>query len=918
MTSRLQPARVSIIGLLALLPLASVQAATIQGRVDLADSGGAHGVKVLVPGTSLTAVTDRSGFYSIAGVSTGEYTVKFDYVGSPAVEKTVSVPSADSVVTADATIAGDAVQLEGYTVNAYATGTARAVNLQRTSDNLREVVASDRFGQFPDGNAAEALNRLPGVSVERDQGEGRFVVVRGIDPNLNAVSLDGLALASPSADDRKTLLDTLPLEVLDNIEVSKTVLPSQPGDAIGGYIELSSPSAFDHDGLTARASAALLYADLTDEFGHEFSASIGNRFGKDKQWGLVLSVVQSRRDFGSDNVEAAEWDTETSTLDGNDYLVTDEFAYRDYNLTRERLGVNASLEFRPDDANRYFFRAGYNEYRDAEVRQAATFDLGDTLDNGTFTGLGNGIQADDVVIAREVKIREEFMRLAVFSAGGEHRPGDWTIDYSAGISLAEEDTPSDFSAVYELNGPASVDFNGVSGRNPRATQTGGPALNNAANYDFDEIEQSKGLAKERDYTGKLNLRRDLSGDLFRYVKFGGLGRFKKKENDAETLVSGANPAAVDTLDAFEKNNLRDFLGSNVPGISQALENFFKQNRGAFALARDDEASSVEDYTTHENVFAGYFMNEARIGDLSIITGARVEHTDFRTKGFSFADGTGVVTPTQEFDKAYTNVLPGVHLRYSPDQRLVLRASWTNTIARPTFAQSSPGRIVDFGNEEERGNPDLDPYESMNWDFSAQYYHDTLGIFSAAVFYKDIENFIYSRNTPGAGAGGGDLITFQNGPSGSILGLELAYQRKIDFIPGLSFSASGTWSDGKATVLGETPADADRDLDFVKQSDFIGQLALSYETKRFFARLGYTYRSDFLDEVGSEALADRYLDSNAQLDFYSSFALTRSLKVYIELNNLTNEPLEAYWGDSNRLSQYEEYGVSGAVGIKWQY
>lgn len=890
------------------LPAASSSAGTLQGYVAQSGlSGGLQGVSVSVEGTTRTAATDRTGRYAITNVPAGDLTVVFDYIGAEPVAKAVVMPADPAaVVTLDATLATAVVQLDDLVVNAYATGSARAANIERTSDNLRSVVASDAFGQFPDGNAAEALNRVPGVSVERDQGEGRFVVVRGIDPNLNVVALDGIALASPSADERKTLLDTIPLEVVDNLSVSKTTTPDQPGDAIGGYIEISSPSAFDHEGFHTRGSASLLYAELTEDFGHEFSASVGDRFGPSRTWGLVVSFVHSEREFGSDNVEADPWEPE-----GSGY-VTGEVQYRDYDLVRERLGLNANLEFRPDDANRYFLRVGYNQYRDTEQRQALVLEP-----DNTVSATVGGFTDDDTAVVRELKVREETMRIWVASLGGEHRPGDWVIDYSAAVSAAEEDTPDEFEVVYELDGAAETAFSGTAGRTPRVNFTGGDDPTTPANYEFDGVTLTEQLAKERDFSARINLRRDFASEVFRYVKFGGLTRFKTKENDIEARESDDNPGAVDNYSAFASSGLRDFLRAGVPGIRPAIRSFFLNNQAAFDMERALEDSTVGDYETDEDVYAAYLMGNFRFGKTSVITGARVEHTEFETRGFSYNDDTDAVGATR-FAKDYTDVLPGLHLRHDATKDLVFRASVTRSISRPSFFQSAPGRLIVPGDTEvEQGNPDLDPYQATNLDVSASYYSKVAGNFSAGVFHKDIRDFIYQQTLPGGDAATGfDLITYRNGEEGSILGLELGWQRQLG--AGFALAASGTWSDGEASVLGADAGDPSRDLPFVKQSDFIGQLALSFEQKRFFARLGYTVRSEYLDEIGGEPLEDRYVDHYFQIDFYGSYAFARNWKLYVEVNNLTNEPLEAYWGESGRLAQYEEYGVSGAVGVKWQY
>jgi TonB-dependent receptor len=508
------------------------------------------------------------------------------------------------------------------------------------------------------------------------------------------------------------------------------------------------------------------------------------------------------------------------------------------------------------------------------------------------------------------------MGIFVLSFGGEHRPGDWVFDYTAALSRADEDTPNEFEAVYELDGSAEGTLTGLAGRNPRVNFTGGDDARDPSAYEFDGITQTNQLAEESDLSLKLNARRDLASEVIRYVKFGGLARFKTKDNDVEAFESDDNPGAVDDYSGFT-TGLRDFLGTGAPGISPSLRNFFGQNRAAFDMQRALEDSTVGDYETNEDVYAGYLMSGLQFAGTRVLLGARVEHTEFTTDGFSYDDDTEVVGTTSA-SKDYTNVLPGLHLRHDAGKTLVFRGSVTKSISRPSFFQSSPGRIIVPGDGEvEQGNPNLDPYQSTNLDFSVQHFNPTLGNFTAGVFYKDIRDFIYAQNIPGGDAATGfDLITFRNGDEGSILGLELGWQRAL--VAGFGLSVSGTWTDGEATVLGEEAGDPSRDLPFVKQSDFLGQVALTFEQKRFFARLGYTYRSDYLDEVGPEALEDRYLDAYYQLDFYGSFAFSKNWKAYLEVNNLTNEPLEAYWGESGRLAQYEEYGVSGAIGLKWQY
>jgi TonB-dependent receptor len=387
-------------------------------------------------------------------------------------------------------------------------------------------------------------------------------------------------------------------------------------------------------------------------------------------------------------------------------------------------------------------------------------------------------------------------------------------------------------------------------------------------------------------------------------------------------VNDDNPSDVDTLDLFEKTGGRDPFGAGFPLQAPRIREFYQANTADFTMERDEEASLVEDYEIDEDVLAAYFMANFTFDQFEIIAGARVEHTEMDSSGVTYGieeiNDDDVITITRnDFSKDYTNWMPGVHFKYTVSENLITRASWTNTIARPTFGQNFPGLLNDNG-EVEAGNPDLDPYEASNFDLSVEYYAESLGLFSAAVFYKDVENFIYEQTSEPNTGGIDELTTFRNGPSGEIYGLELAFQRQIDFIPGLGVYAAATFTDGEADVLAEDEGDPTRALPFVKQSDFIGQLALTYERGGYFVRLAATQRSEYLDEVGGEEIEDRYVDSHFQLDLSTAYYVNDRLTLNATLNNLTNEPFRASWGGgSGRLSQFEEYGWWATLGLEWK-
>ena len=889
----------------------SLDAASLDGLVSDEINGSAlEGASVTIPELGLQTNTNRRGYFEFDGIAPGTYAVQVSYLGAR--PKTVEAAVAEGASeTLDLGMNLNVYELKDFSVSSYQSATARALNMQRASENLTDIVASDQFGQFADTNAAEALNRLPGVSVERDQGEGRFVVIRGINPDLNSVALDGVALASADDSSRSTLLDTIPIEVLNTLEVTKAVTPDQPGDAIGGFINLRTPSAFDYEKRTTRVSGSMLYSDLVDETGYKVNAFYADTFGDEDKWGLVITAVDSERNFGSDNVEADPWE-----LNGVGFVPMDRsrIEYREYDVTRERSGVTANLEYQPNADSLFFLRTSYNLFEDTEIRSRSR----SRFRKGNFTNVsGDSFTYDSIETEVGFKDRTEEQTITVISVGGEQTFKDWSINYSLAFSQAEQDTPYDRQTAFEaddgVNDTSTATVTNTAGYNPRlGPATAGVDFSNPASFKLDEVTDDNQLVTETDLSGKIDFKRDFDSETLNYIKFGGLARNKNKDNDAEVFTVDA---INDNFANFVNLNRRNFLNSPIPTLSKNFQS--DSNLVAGSKSRELQDSVEEDYETTENVFAGYFMGSFEFGEWNVITGARVEFTDFETEGFSFDEATDAVSQTK-FSQDYTKFLPGLHVRRDVGESGVFRASWTNTFARPTFEQSAP-RITRDGIDIDRGNPNLDPYESMNFDISYQYYNQDYGVFGAAVFYKSIDNFIYKQRFTEAG---NNVTTFANGDDGEILGLELSYSKQFTALPGvlsgLSLSSNLTLSDSEANAERETTGPVT--TTFLKQSDMIGNISLAWEWERYFIRLSGSYRDDYLDELGNDpnGLEDRNVDDFFQVDLYSSVRVYKGLSVFAEVNNITDEPFRAYWGESNRLSQFEEYGVSGAIGAKWNF
>ncbi|HDZ16523.1 MAG TPA: TonB-dependent receptor, partial [Methylophaga aminisulfidivorans] len=260
------------------------------------------------------------------------------------------------------------VNLERVSVIGQAEQINKALTEQRNSNSIESVVHADGIGQLPDDNAAEALERLPGVSVENDQGEGRFVTVRGLAPELNAVNINGTNVPSPESGTRAVALDVLPSELVQSLSVVKTLTPDMDANSLGGTINVKSLSAFDHDGLFYTLSAEGSYDDNIEETSPKGSGAVSNIFsigdGVDN-FGVAAALSWQKRQFGSDNVETGgKWD-----FTGQPRL--EELEQRDYDIERERLGLGVNFDYKADIYSNYYLRTLYSRFTDTETRNAA-------------------------------------------------------------------------------------------------------------------------------------------------------------------------------------------------------------------------------------------------------------------------------------------------------------------------------------------------------------------------------------------------------------------------------------------------------------------------------------------------------------------------------------------------------------------
>jgi len=890
-------------------------------------------IRILELGRRTT--TQRDGSYVFEDVPEGSYTIVASYIGAPPVEMTVAVPAEGTVIRNFALgQSGSAILVIGQSA-----AQASALSRKRASDVVSDVLTRDAIGQFPDQNVAESLRRLPGINVLNDQGEGRFVAVRGLDPNLNATSVNGVRIPSPEGDIRAVALDVVSSEIIESIEVKKSLTPDMDADTIGASIQIQTTSAFDRKKDLYVVKLGGSYNELRDELTPDLSADFATRLTDN--FGITGGLSFYNREFQTDNIEADDW------VEDGGQLYAEEVQYRDYLVERERISATLGFDAKLSDSTQLYLKGVWSQFDDQEFRRRLVIGLGDANVSGTST---NPIfddsrdptdPNDETVIEaeRDIKNRFERQRIRTLVFGGESNWDNFNAEYSvswAKSSELEEGSvdPTVFKAEFEDTG-LGIGFDFSDLRRPTFNVTGNNDFFDPSVYELDEVELTVlSDAEDEEFAGKFDLGYDIYMDSGTLTIQGGVkARLREKTfNGTIEFYERDNYTLADVLGEGPSNSLANL--APLPGLIEAT-NFFFANQGSFDLVQPDSAvdSANEDYSVEEDIFASYLLGRWESSDLLVIGGLRYEHTDNTLNGFTTAvdENENVTVTPLSFERNYDHFLPSLNIRYTPKDNLVLRLAGYRSLVRPNFEQLAPRVEIDEDDEAVIGNPTLNPTTAWNLDASVEYYMANNGAITAAVFYKDLDDYLTELviEQPGTlfGIDFEEAETFINGESAEIYGFELGFYQKLDFLPGIldgtlvQFNytytdASGQIADGGIGGVGSVPNFRDIQLPATSENTF--NATLGYEKAGLSLRLAGTYRDGFLDEVNGDGPEfDRFTDSLFQLDFTGRYQATDNVQVYFEWININNAEFFAFnnLGGRQNILQYEEYNWTMKGGIR---
>jgi TonB-dependent receptor len=853
----------------------------ISGVVYESSSGSVlPGANIVIEGTNLGDATDRSGFFLISNLSPGTYSVTASFLGYEDGINEIQIGMGETVSTdfylLENVIEGEDVVVYGN----LSRGIAKSLNEQKNAPNIKNVVSSDQFQLFPDRNAAETAARIPGVSISYDQGEGEFVQIRGIGPEYNSLTINGQRIPAPDPGaDRAVGMDLLNQDLIENIVVTKALTPDIDGDAIGGNINFEMMQAPDKGMLTLHVGGGInvQHSDY-DEFGKDIidlAAVTGTRFLDGKLGILVAGSYYKTnrgttlREFEYDDLAAEHIEAQHSN---------------DYDVKRERFGINVNTEWKFDDLNKIFLNLNYNQYLDNEIRRSVEWLVEDNEDE------------------KETRNRLEDQTLSLVMFGGKHKFNDIKVDYTASWIKSQEDMPARtyfrFGRDLDLTQFTNDEIKDFG---PTTKFPGAEPL------ELNRIRIDDKLNQDADIAGMLNI--EIPYELMNRastVKLG--GKYLDKSSKFEEIRLELKNFAEDHTLAEGEWGFEDVI------VQPDDEDYLGASKVKYLDMTDDN------YDAGETVLAAYGMTNVNVSEkLSVLAGVRFENTANSYKTLS------IESVNQERDEtSYSNIFPSIHATYRVNDNTNFRVAYSSGIARPNYLDLVP--VVHRDDDERKiskGNPDLKPTTSNSFDLMFEKYSSNLGLLSGGVFYKKLSDKIVSKKISETYDGETYQVSTKiNGDDDATLyGIELAVNQRLNFlnVPFLNYFsiyANYTYTKSEVEVEG-------RKLPMTSSPENIVNLALMYDNPEIGLSfvISNNFRDDILGSVGSDKYHDAYYDSEYHLDISATKDITDNLSVTLQLNNLTDQAEHEVFGDPNEdysvIRQWAKFNSYGTLGITYR-
>jgi TonB-dependent receptor len=925
------------------------------------------GAVVSLDDTAISDVTDRTGRFQLSRVPAGTHRLRVIYPGLDAGVSTVAVGSGQTTVPPIA-LTSEVYQLQQFVVAGIREGNAQAIALQRQAPNLKTVVAIDAFGELADGNLGEFLKRLPGVGTGGSIDEVTTVRVRGASASHTAVTLDGTRMPSPGGQktEREFEVDKLPADFIESIEVVKAPTPDMDADAIGGTVNLVSRSAFDTKGRYFSYRAGVTHQTQFENTGPFGNFQYSEALGQERKMGVFLTLNYS--ETFRDRDSAASFYGGPPEGPNPTWRVR----FQPDKRSRERLGGGLKFDYRFSDTSSAFVTVMFNDYTQdnrareytVEVREARaqpgtdTRDLRMPSDNlrSEYTSGREATQSNTIL---------DTQRTWSFQVGGKSQWVDsgYKLDYAGTYapanghqdrwlfnlqtnrnlrSVVERENDLDYFPTVALVSGAGLlgDWND-------------PNINPSPFYRFGESEESV-------WSGQFNLTKTFAAAQPVVVKAG--GRYRGQQLERRYYEDGRRNRTYDAPDwnIFKETAQTDsrpmfgidrYAGLAIYADARAIYEYTQANPQYWqdTFSPQEIRESIQDNgSVREEVTAGYVQATTRWGRLQVLGGVRVEETKVQSTGWVYdRDEAGPPTGGSEqqlidfyrsewheidHSRKYRNWFPGVHFRYEFMPNLLARASYSGAIGRPDFARLIPKTSINDSVSEDgdpaqsirMNNVGLLPQESENLDLSLEYYFEPVGSLSAAVFQKDIKNFIYSIETSLTPTllqqfgldpryEGWSFRSEGNRGQGKIQGYELAYSQHL--------GRFGRWLKGFSVYANYTHVISEGDL-----TDIIADVwnfGVAYEQTPWTVRFHLNYNGDYQSSFSENRWENDFRESELNGEVSLSYRFAPWLSVFANATNIFKEDLRTNSGGplaNGRVlaNEVQDIGQRVIVGVSGRF
>ena len=926
---------------------------TIAGIVQ--DSAGSIFVsaKVVLQPIGRQAASDDQGQFRISNLPSGEYTVTASYVGFAPYTMTVKVEAGQTAnVTAILQVASqaDSVMVTGGRLQ----GEAQAINIERMSADIVQVLPEGVITSLPNTNIADAVGRLPSVSLERDEGEGKYIQIRGTEPRLTNVTINGVNVPAPEVTVRNIKLDAVPSDIVERIEVYKTLSADQDGDGIGGTVNLVTKTAQEKPTYSASGTAG--YNPLQNGYWRGgFDGTFGQRFGANKRFGFLLGGSWDRTNRGIDDLEPTQ---NVGTLpNGRNVAYVSSEDLRSYEYYRTRYGFDSGVDYKFTPTMTAYIKGLYADFHD--YGEARVY----TPNAGALTGAsGSQLQFDNTGSWQyRHYIRRPDQQIYSFLTGVRHDLPSNVIIYEFAASRSHNIGGQDFPTT-NFSGPSNVAFSQDLSNpyRPRFNALNGVNGFDPSQYSVSSTDSTHYHATQLNFQGEASLAHNYT--VYTHPSTFSLGvkirnsQSTQTEDDLLYNVNGPSPFGLSNVlgtytnptyydKSFQINGQAFGPASSYDKILRAVA----ANPGSFQLNSVGSITQSQQafFNANERIFAGYIQDVIFFGNFRLQGGVRIEgtNTHFLTNQLTAnKDAQGnplppTITPTRQ-NSGYVNVLPSVQLQYQLEKNTNLRVVYGRGISRPNLGQLVPATTIDPNASPlptiSTGNPNLQPTQANNYDVLVEHYFQPLGILQGGYFYKQLSNPIYLTVTQVPYNG----TTYQqtqsiNGPNGHIQGFEAEWEQRFSFLPGLlsGFGINANYSYTTSQVTFPSTFDGGRTDKpaLQRQAPNNYNFNLTYDKGRFSSRFAISHNDESIYAYQWNAgtgpandpilglrgpTGDQYLYPHTQYDVQGSYRLYKELQVVASGLNLGNEVFGFYNGSQIYPVQREYYKPTVSFGFRW--